>query len=267
MARTAVVGTAAGTAAATAAVAAAATAAAAAAATTTAAAATDPAEKATDTRDVSKDDLCTDRDLGVRKEGVRGQHTTGPGHPGGRRAPRGPGTQYGQLRRGGTPSQLAILEYRWSELGTFNGQPTGPETPPLISEGHTSARSPDKRPVGTCSSRADILRSTLTAAAARAPAGAPDRVWARLGMRSSARPLWSHTHELVRTAPKINTTHRPEADSTASAGSACPDDAEPGGAARLLPERPVRMTQSRNQETGTFVADSFCRICRYQLRS
>ena len=190
--------TAAGTAAATAAVAAAATAAAAAAATTTAAAATDPAEKATDTRDVSKDDLCTDRDLGVRKEGVRGQHTTGPGHPGGRRAPRGPGTQYGQLRRGGTPSQLAILEYRWSELGTFNGQPAGPETPPLISEGHTSARSPDKRPVGTCSSMALNFRSSLTAAAARAPAGAPDRVWARLGMRSSARPLWSHTHELVR---------------------------------------------------------------------
>ena len=26
------------------------------------------------------------------------------------------------------------------------------------------------------------------------------------------------------------------------------------------------MTQSRNQETGTFVADSFCRSCRYQLR-
>ena len=128
VARTAVVGTAAGTAAATAAVAAAATAAA-------AAAATDPAEKATDTRDVSKDDLCTDRDLGVRKEGVRGQHTTGPGHPGGRRAPRGPGTQYGQLRRGGTPSQLAILKYGWSELGTFNGQPAGPETPLLISEG------------------------------------------------------------------------------------------------------------------------------------
>ena len=48
---------------------------------------TDPAEKATDTRDVSKDDLCTDRDLGVRKEGVRGQRTTGPGHPGGRMAP------------------------------------------------------------------------------------------------------------------------------------------------------------------------------------
>ena len=135
VARTAVVGTAAGTAAATAAVAAAATAAAAAATTTTAAAATDPAEKATDTRDVSKDDLCTDRDLGVRKEGVRGQHTTGPGHPGGRRAPRGPGTQHGQLRRGGTPSQLAILEYRWSKLGTFNGQPAGPETPLLISEG------------------------------------------------------------------------------------------------------------------------------------
>ena len=105
------------------------------------------------------------------------------------------------------------------------------------------------------------MRSTLTAAAARAPAGAPDRVWARLGMRSSARPLWSHTHELVRTAPKLNTTHRPEGDSTASAGSACPDDAEPGGEARLLPERPVRMTQSRNQETGPFVADSFCRIC------
>ena len=126
------VGTAAGTAAAVAAVAAAATAAAAAAATTTAAAATDPAEKATDTRDVSKDDLCTDRDLGVRKEGVRGQHTTGPRHPGGRRAPRGPGTQYGQLRRGGTPSQLAILEYRWSELGTFNDPSTsGPFAPTL----------------------------------------------------------------------------------------------------------------------------------------
>ena len=142
-----------------------------------------------------------------------------------------------------------------------------PGNPASHLRGHTSARSPDKRPIGTCSSRADILISTLTAAAARAPAGAPDRVWARLGMRSSARPLWSHTHELVRTAPKINTTHRPEADSTASAGSACPDDAEPGGEARLLPERPVRMTQSRNQETGTFVADSFCRICRYQLRS
>ena len=140
-----------------------------------------------------------------------------------------------------------------------------PGNPASHLRGHTSARSPDKRPVGTCSSRADILRSTLTAAAARAPAGAPDRVWARLRMRSSARPLWSTRASWSERVPQRSSTHRPEADSTASAGSACPDDAEPGGAARLLPERPVRMTQSRNQETGTFVADSFCRICRYEF--